>query len=255
MEVLMLAFRRFEPSAAASLLCGTVSLLATLFGAIVAAQAQQPQSPPEARVVVIGEGSVSVAPDYAEVRAGATTRAKTAREAAEANSKLMTAITAALTGADVAQKDIQTSRFSVQPVYTTPQPGAEQKLTSFSVTNQVTVKIRDIGKVGDILDRVVTAGATDIGNVEFLHADLFKALDAAREGAVADARRKAELYAHAAHLDLGAVAWITEDSSFAPPLPMTAMRAAAGGLGAPVPISSGEDTLRVRITVGFTVAH
>ena len=249
----MLAFRRTEPVAAASLLCGAVVLATTLFGAIGAAQAQQPQSPPEARIVVIGEGSVSAAPDYAEVRAGATTRAKTAREASDANAKLMTAITAALTGASVAQKDIQTSLFSVQPVYTAPQPGTEQKLTGFSVTNQLTVKIRDIGKAGDILDRLLAAGATDLGNVEFLHSDLSKALDAARDGAVADARRKAELYAHAANLNLGAVAWITEDSGFAPPLPMGAMRA-AGGLGAPVPISSGEDTLRVRITVGFGLA-
>jgi uncharacterized protein YggE len=254
MEALMLAFRRAKPIQVASLLCGAVTLAATLFGAIIVAHAQQPPSPPEARVVVIGEGSVSVVPDYAEVRAGATTRAKTAREAADANTKLMAAITAALTGADVAPKDIQTSRFSVQPVYTTPQPGAEQKLTGFSVSNQVTVKIRDIGKVGDILDRLVTAGATDIGNVEFLHSDLSKALDQARDGAVADARRKAELYARAANLTLGGVAWITEDSSYAPPRPMAAMRV-SGGLGAPVPISSGEDMLQVRITVGFTVAH
>ncbi len=93
-------------------------------------------------MIVSGEGSVSVSPDYAEVTAGATTRAKTAKEAADANTKLMTAITAALTGAGIAQKDIQTARFSVQPVYTSPQPGTEQKLAGFAVSNQVTVKIR-----------------------------------------------------------------------------------------------------------------
>ena len=113
--------------------------------------------------------------------------------------------------------------------------------------------IRQIGKVGDILDRLVTAGATDVGSVEFLHSDLSKALDQAREAAVADARRKAELYAHAAGLTLGSVTWITEDSGYAPPMPM-AMRT-AGAIAASVPIAAGEDTLRVRITVSFDMAH
>lgn len=249
----MRAFRRAEHGRLAAVLFGALALAATTFGAVRAAQAQQPPSPPEARVIVTGEGSVSVPPDYAEVRAGATTRAKTAREASDANTKLMTAITAALANAGIAPKDIQTSRFSVQPVYAAPQPGAEQKLTGFAVSNQVVVKIRDIAKVGDMLDRLLAAGATDLGNVEFLHADMSKALDAARDAAVADARRKAELYAHAANLRLGAVAWVTEDSGYAPPLPMRAMRAAAG-VGAAPPIAAGEDTLQVRITVGFAVA-
>jgi uncharacterized protein len=86
--------------------------------------------------------------------------------------------------------------------------------------------------------------------VEFLHADMAKALDQAREAAFADARRKAELYAHAAGLELGRVAWITEDSAYAPPMQAKAVRA-PGALAAPVPIASGEDTLRVRIVVGF----
>ncbi len=253
----MRAFHRAEAVKFLSLLsCRTFlfAVAAALSGAVAAAQAQEarPPSLPEARIIVTGEGSVSVAPDYAEVRAGVTTRAKTAREAADANTKLMTAITAALTGAGIAQKDIQTARFSGRPVYTSPQPGIEQKLTGFAVSNQVTVKIRDIDKIGDILDRLLAAGATDLGNVQFLHSDPSRALDAARDAALADARRKAELYARAANLKLGSVAWITEDSGYAPPLPMMAMR--AGAVGAAPPISAGEDTLHARITVGFAIA-
>ena len=82
-----------------------------------APQAQQPQLPPERGVVVIGEASVSVPPDYARVRSGVTTRAKTAKEATEANTKAMAAVTAMLSNAGIAQKDIQTARFSVQPIY------------------------------------------------------------------------------------------------------------------------------------------
>ncbi len=217
------------------------------------AQAQSSPSPPERGVVVIGEGSVSLVPDYARIGSGVTTRAKTAREAADANAKAMAAIMAMLVSAGIEQKDIQTSRFSVQPIYESHPPNSEQRLTGFSVSNQINVTIRQIGKVGDILDRLVTAGATDVGSVEFLHSDLSKALDQAREAAVADARRKAELYAHAAGLTLGSVTWITEDSGYAPPMPM-AMRT-AGAMAAPVPIAAGEDTLRVRITVSFDMTH
>jgi uncharacterized protein YggE len=223
------------------------------FAATIQAHAQEPKPAPEARIVVIGEGSVSVAPDYARITSGVTTRAKTAKEAADANSKLMDAITGALLSSGIEQKDIQTSRFSVHPVYASPAPNTEQRLTGFSVSNQVAVTIRQIDKVGEILDRLVTAGATDAGNVEFLHSDSSKTLDRAREAAMADARRKAELYAHAAGLSLGGVAWITEDASYSPPMPKVAMARAAAPL--PVPISAGEDTLRVRITVGYDIAR
>jgi uncharacterized protein len=236
--------------------CGSLGIAAAIVGLIVtlgaAAQAQQPQSPAAARVVVIGEGSIAAPPDYAEIRSGVTTRAKTAKEAADANARLMTAVAAALTDAGVEQKDIQTAQFSVQPIYMQQQSNAERKLSGFTVSNQVNVTIRQIAKLGDIVDRLVTAGATDIGDIEFLHSDPAKLLDQARTAAIADARRKAELYAQAAGLSLGHVVWITEDPGYAPVMPMAATR---GGLGKmATPIAPGEDTLNVRITVGFDVA-
>jgi uncharacterized protein len=220
------------------------------------ARAQQPTTQPEARVIVVGEGSVHVAPDYAQIRGGVTTKGKTVKEATDANSKLMAAVTAALLNAGIAQADIQTAQFSIQPVFAPPQPQpqAEPKLAGYSVSNQVTVTVRALGKVSDILDRMVDAGVTDVGNVAFLHSDPAKALDQAREAAVADARRKAELYARAAGFTLGRVAWLTEGNGAMPPGPMPMFRAQAS-MAAPVPISPGEDTLRVQITVGFDIAN
>jgi len=232
-------------------LCGFVSLAAAVLSTAIPARAQQPQMPPEARVVVVGEGSVAVAPDYAEITCGVTTKGKTAKEATDANAKAMAAIMATLLASGVEQKDIQTLQLSVQPAYVQP-PNAEPKLTGFNVSNRVSVTIRQISKAGDILDRLVTAGATDIGSIEFLHSDPSMILDRAREAAFADARRKAEIYAHASDLTLGRVAWITEDSARAPAMPMGGMRALAAA--APVPIAAGEDTLRVTITVGFAIA-
>ena len=116
------------------------------------ALAQQAAAEPPARVIVIGDGSVSVAPDYADIDCGVTTKAKTAKDATGANSRAMAAVAAALHGAGIEQKDIQTTRFSLQPVYAPPQPNTEPKLTGFSVSNQFRVTIRQIGNVGDILD-------------------------------------------------------------------------------------------------------
>jgi uncharacterized protein YggE len=239
--------------AARALLPPGVLLAATVFAASSCAQAQEAKPAPEARIIVAGDGSVSVAPDHARIRSGVTSRAKTAKEAADANAKAMAAIMAALTGAGIESKDIQTSRFSVQPVYVYA-PNTEPKLTSFSASNQVSVTIRPIDKVSDVLDKLIAAGATDAGSVEFLHSDTTKTLDRAREAAMADARRKAEVYARAGGLNLGGVAWVTEDASFAP-MPKVAMPRAALAPGGPPPISAGEDTLSVHITVGYDVAR
>jgi uncharacterized protein YggE len=256
MEVVMPAYRcgTFALHAVPRrFLVGVVFVAAAIFVA-PCAQAQQPPAQAEARVIVIGEGSVHVAPDYAQIRGGVTTKGKTVKEATDANSKLMAAVTAALLNAGIAQADIQTTQFSIQPVYAPPQPQAEPKLVGYNVSNQVTVTVRALGKVSEILDRMVDAGVADVGNVAFLHSDPAKALDQAREAAVADARRKAELYAHAAGFALGRVAWLTEGSGLMPPGPMPMVRAQAS-MAATVPISPGEDTLRVQLTVGFDIAN
>jgi uncharacterized protein len=216
-------------------------------------QAQQAPSQPEARLIVVGEGSVRVAPEHAQVTTGVTTKANTVKQATDANSKLMAAVTAALVQSGIAQQDIQTSRFSIQPLYTN-EPRAEPKLAGYSVSNQVTLKIREIEKIGDILDRLITVGVTDVSNIAFLVSDPSKALDHAREAAIGDARRKAEVYAHAAGLRVGQIVWITEDSGAIPSL-----NARSGGapppMAAQVPIASGEDILRVRVSVGFAVTR
>lgn len=230
-------------------------LAAMLPAALVAApaQAQPAYELPPARIVVSGDGIVNAAPDYASITIGVTTNGANAKAATNGNSQLMTAVQAALRGAGIEQKDIQTARFSVQPVYAPAQANAPPKLSGFSVTNEVAVTVRQIDRVGDILDGAVAVGANDIGGVQFLLWDPSKTLDPARTAAVADARRKAELYARAAGLVLGNVVWITEDQGFGPAPRFQAMRAAAPA--AAVPITAGEETLHVHVTVGFDVAH
>jgi uncharacterized protein len=229
--------------------------LLAVFVVAAPARAQQllgsPQLPP-ARFIVTGTGSVTVPPDYAEIASGVTTQAKSAKEASDANAKVMAAINAVLKTDGIAAEDIQTSRFAVSPVYGPPQPNAPLRPIGFSVSNELSIKVHQVGKVGDILDSLIQAGATDAGSVQFLHSKLSQELDRARQAALADARRKAELYSKSAGLKLGAVAWITEVPASTPPSPIPGRMYAAAGS---VPVSVGTDTLNVHITVGFETAR
>jgi uncharacterized protein len=235
-------------------------LAAALSAAVAHAQTTTPGSPAQARVIVVGEGSVTVTPDYARISSGVTTDAKTVKEASDTNSKLMTNIIAALVNAGIAKKDIQTRQFSIEPIYTSPSSkfstdpsNGAPKLSGYRVSNQLNVTIHQISQVSDILDGLVKAGATDVGNVVFLFSEQDKALDQAREAAIANARHKAELFARASGVNLGRVASIAESSGVAPFLAGSTIERAK--LAPSAPIESGEETITARVTVGFDIAQ
>ncbi len=218
-----------------------------LFLLIVAGLGIAPIHAAEKLVTVTGEATIAVAPDTAMMRIGVSSQDKTAREASETNAKQMTAVLNAIKGAGVGDRDIQTSRLSLQPQYD-PNKGGTARLTGFQASNQVTVRIRDIDKLPNVLDRAIAAGANEMSGIEFVVSEQSKLLDQARDDAIADARRKAELYAKAAGAKLGHVVSITEEGSAPPPRPMQAMRAGA------VPIAPGEQTLRAMVTVSYELA-
>lgn len=200
-------------------------------------------------VTVTGEATVAVAPDMAVIRVGVTSQGKTAHEASDANSKQMTKVLAAIKDAGIADRDVQTSRLSLQPQYD-PNKSGTARLLGFQVTNQVTIKIRETDKLPTILDRAIAAGANEMSGIEFVVSEQSKLLDQARDDAVADAHRKAELYAKAAGVKLGRVASISEEGSGPPPRPvMQAMRAGA------VPVAPGEQMLRASVTVSYEITY
>jgi uncharacterized protein len=217
-----------------------------LFASIVSivSLASLPSLATEKLVTVTGEATVAVAPDAAMIRIGVSSQDKTAREASDANSKQMTAVLAAIKSNNIAERDIQTSRLSLQPQYD-PNKSGTARLTGFQATNQVTVRIRDIGNLAAVLDSAISAGANEMSGIEFIVSEQSKLLDRARDDAIADAHRKAERYAKAAGSRLGHVVAISEEGSAPPPRPMQALRAGA------VPISPGEQTLRAAVTVSY----
>ncbi len=202
-------------------------------------------------VTVTGEATVSIAPDVAVIRIGVGSLGKTAREASDANAKQMTAVLSAIRSAGIADRDVQTSRLSLQPQYD-PNKGGTARLLGFQVTNQLTIRIRDIDSLPSILDRAIAAGANEMSGIEFIVSEQSKLLDQARDDAVSDARRKAELYAKAAGAVLGPVAAITEDGASPPVRPMMQSMQA---MRASVPVAPGEQMLRAAVTVSFELKN
>jgi uncharacterized protein len=218
-------------------------------GAPALAQAPAPSDFPPA-ISVSGEASVAAPPDLAMIDAGVASDAKTAREAAEANNAAMAKVLQALKAANIDDKDYQTSRLSLQPQYAPNRPG-QSTVTGYRASNRVSIKVHDVGKVAGVIDTLVGAGANDIGNIYFTVAEPSKLLDEAREKAVADARRKAEIYAKAAGVTLGAPLSISEDGT---PAPMFRLKTLAAPMqAAGTPVAQGEETLSITVSVAWAI--
>jgi uncharacterized protein YggE len=218
-------------------------------GTLLAAPALAQTMPPSA-ISVTGEANVSVAPDQAQIDGGVTSEAKTAREASEANNAAMGKVLLALKGAGIDEKDYQTSRLSLQPQFATPSKVTERAgIVSFRASNRITVRIRDVTKVANVIDVLVGAGANDIGGINFTVTQASKHLDEAREKAIADARRKAEIYAKAVGVTLGEPISISEEGA---PAPVFRGKMAAP-MAAGAPVAQGEETLSVTVSVTWAI--
>jgi len=220
------------------------AVAATLLGTPALAQTVPPPM-----ITVSGEATISVAPDQAEIEAGVTSDAKTAREASEANNAAMGKLLLALKAANIDEKDIQTSRLSLQPQYA-PNRSGPSPVVGYQASNRVPVRLHDVLKVASTIDMLVGAGATNIGGIGFSVSNASKLLDDARGQAVADARRKAEIYARAAGVALGAPLGISEQGG---PGPMPYRKMAAGMTASPAPIAQGEETLQVTVSVSWAI--
>jgi uncharacterized protein len=222
-------------------------LAAALASGLLAAPALA-QVAPVATISVTGEAQVSAAPDLAQIDAGVSTGAKTAREASDANNAAMGRVLLALKGAGIDEKDFQTSRLSLQPQYA-PNRSGPNAVVGYQASNRVTIKLRDVTKIASTIDLLVAAGANDIGGINFMVSAASKLLDDAREQAIADARRKAEIYARAAGVTLGSPVSISEEGS---PAPMQFRRMSAAA-AASAPVAQGEETLQVTVSVSWAI--
>ncbi|MGH7299145.1 MAG: SIMPL domain-containing protein [Candidatus Rokuibacteriota bacterium] len=200
-------------------------------------------------VTVSGTGTVSAAPDMAEITTGVVTQAPTAAPALAANSQAMERLLQALGGLGVAARDIQTTNISVSPLRRQGRDGHPPEITGYEVTNQVRVKVRDLSRLGRVLDQQVGQGANLVYGIRFGRQEPEPLLDEARKRALADARGKAELYAAAASMKVGRVVAVQEAGA-AMPRPEMAPRMA---MSAAVPVAPGEQEIQASVTVTFTL--
>ena len=236
-----------------------LALALSLSGTTAMAQAvQAPIAATSALLTVNAEGKTARVPDLAVFNAGVTSQGKTAGEALSANAADMTRVIAALKQAGIADKDIQTSQISLNPLYGQPvvQPNGmviqEPRIIGYQATNSVMIRSRDIKNFGKVLDALVASGANQVNGPSFQLADPSAANDEARVSAIKTARARAELYARAAGLRVARIVSISESGGYAPPQPMyaRAMKAEADS----TPISAGEVEAAVSVTVQFELA-
>lgn len=235
-EDLKVMIRFAAPFAAAVLAAG-------LFAAPLSAE----EKSMDRTVTVSATGSVSAAPDEATIQTGVTSEAKTAREALSKNTDAMKTVISELKSQGVDAKDIQTTQFNIEPVYVYPKEGQPPSVTGYRVNNMVGVRVRDLDKLGGVLDQLVTAGANQMNGISF---DVSKAetlKDEARKIAMANAKRRAELLATAAGAEVGDVMQISEETSFQGPRPVVFAKRAA--MAESVPVERGEQELEARVTV------
>ncbi len=209
------------------------------------AMAADPERTAERSITVSAQGNVTADPDIAYFSVGVATDAETARDALAKNSLAMTKLIEGLQATGIAQRDIQTSAVNVEPRYTLAKDNRTQTLSGYRVTNQVHVIVRDVKRMGEVIDQAITLGANQIGRVSFevSNADALK--DEARKTAMANARKRAELYAAAAGVALGPVLRIFEEPAESRLAPIGVQRAVSGA----VPIEPGSRTLSTEVQV------
>ena len=222
------------------------------FAAPMTAVAQTPPAAPEAprgtMLQINAEGSSEARPDLATINLGVTTDGQTAQAALQENARRMSALTQALRRAGVAERDIQTSNVSVHPQqqYRENEPPL---ITGYQANNTVNARVRNVGNLGRVIDAAVAAGGNTIHGVSFSHADPDAQLDAARRDAIAEARRRADLYASALNMRVVGIIAVSESGGYSPPIPMPMMAARNQAMDASTPISPGEIETRVSVSV------
>jgi hypothetical protein len=214
----------------------------------IAAEAPAPQR----TMTITATGSAAGQPDVATVNVGVLTEAKTADEALDANNNDMSKLIATLANAGVAKKDIQTSRFSVNPSYAKSETSYNRrgKIVGYIVTNQVRVMVRDLDRLGNVLDQLSKAGANQMHGISFGFSDPTPLQDKASVAAIHEARRKAELYARAADVNLGAIVSIQEQHARSP---QGMQKMAMMESDSSVPIAVGESQITAGVSIVFAL--
>lgn len=210
-------------------------------------------------ISVSGTGKVTVIPDIATLSLGISSQEESVALAQSQAAEAMDGVMAALKESGVADKDIQTQRFSIQQITRWDEEKSQEVVIGYRVTNMVTAKIRDLDAAGTTIDAVAAAGGdlTRINNLAFSVDQPEAYHEEAREKAMAEAKAKAEQLADAGGVKLGKPTYIAENVYLPPTVPFQEF-ARAGSLIAPAPttaISPGEMDITLTVQVNYTILN
>lgn len=229
-------------------------LLPVMVMACSDADAQDQSAEAPRTLSVSGEGQAYGTPDLAMMQFGVVAEGKTAGEAMEANAEAMTAVRNRLRELGIAARDMQTSNFSLNPVYApynrNSSTSDERKIVGYSVNNSLSVRLRDIDKVGATIDAAVSAGANNLGGLQFGFQDQTELEEEAKRAAVREARKTAEIVADEAGVTLGRVMTLSV-SGYSRPRPVAMARMEAAD--SVTPIEAGESSLSANVSVTFEI--
>jgi len=203
-------------------------------------------------IVVTGTGRVAIAPDVADLRLGVAVARPTVDAARADAAATMAAILAAVDAAGVAKRDVQTALLSVQPRYDY-RDGKAPVLTGYELANVVEVTVRDLGRLAEVIDGTLRAGATSMDGLSFRVDDPIPAEREARIKAMLAARARADVLAEAADLTIQGVSDITEGAVIAPPGPRMKAERMMLAADAATPVQAGLTEISVTVTVSYRV--
>lgn len=206
------------------------------------------------QISVSGEGRIAAVPDMATVQIGVNREAETASEALAAASEAARAMLEELAAAGIEPRDVQTSGLTLNPQWD-HRPNREDgpRITGYMAANSVTVRVRDLADLGDVLDATVASGANNFGGLSFGLAAPDALRAEARAAAVEDARGRAQDLADAAGVALGPVQSIEEpDSGSRPP---SVMMRADMAMESAVPVAPGEMEVSARVNMVFAIGE
>ncbi|GGE46868.1 SIMPL domain-containing protein [Actibacterium pelagium] len=207
-----------------------------------------------ATLTVQGRGEIAAPPDMATITVGAEARSKTAAQALDEMTKATNDVLGVLRSSGIAPQDMQTSGLSLGEVWDHQirNEDGQPRLVGYSASNRISIRVKEIDQLGQVLDAVVRVGATTFHGLSFGLQEPEPLFDLARVDAVADARRKAELYAQAAGVQLGPIVSITEPGFSAP---VVAQMRMADAVMEAVPIAAGEVSTAAQVTIVYSLVQ
>ena len=227
-----------------------------LAACLVVSSLMQPLWADEAQRVITttGNGIVEAIPDMATISLGVTNEAREAGAALQATSDTVREILTRLEAAGIAPRDVQTNNLSLQPLWVRPNNNSNTppRITGFVARNSLSVRVRDLEKLGGVLDQVVQDGANTFNGLRFSVDDPEPLMADARAAAVKDAINRAEQLARAAGVTLGPIQSISEHGGRAQPV---MMEMASARMASDVPVAAGEVSLSAQVSIVFAIAE